>query len=431
VTSEVLLMNLEAVVMGADSAVTISDGEAYRVSQSGVEKIFVIDDSGPIAAMIYGGGDFGGLPWKTVFGQFKLQHKPDIGSVKAYAKAMIAGLSDISGLGLTPHANAEQQSFSAYIRGFLLDYAAGMVKLGWEFARPVHADIATRALSALREDILFEAVDPITATDHTGKTRDPLPRRRIEAGQALTDYIYAHIGTTLSEEMGRIFEGAQYPESLVREVLKLAAESLLLEWLPEHTYGYTTGLVIAGFGAADALPAMVSMEFIGAFGGTLKYRILRSDSPSAASEPVIVETYAQDDLTRAFLTGAMPEYEHHALHATEDILLAVIKEIGGSIGQSNRKLSDELVKTLRPIAQMAPHAGLHVARMERWHRVSSKLGPLLDSANAGILADYAQKFMELPVIEHELMREASVARPISILSMERGRYQTYRDGAKT
>ncbi|OYW82668.1 MAG: hypothetical protein B7Z26_02645, partial [Asticcacaulis sp. 32-58-5] len=110
---------------------------------------------------------------------------------------------------------------------------------------------------------------------------------------------------------------------------------------------------------------------------------------------------------------------------------AAWKQVNGRLGSwegYNRKLSDELVKALRPIARMAPHAGLHVARMERWHRVSMKMGPLLDSANAGILADYAHKFMELPVIEHELMKESSVARPISILSMERGRYQAYRDG---
>jgi hypothetical protein len=62
--------------------------------------------------------------------------------------------------------------------------------------------------------------------------------------------------------------------------------------------------------------------------------------------------------------------------------------------------------------------------------VFETLWPSLDSANADVLASHAMKLMELTVLEHELLSEPSVARPIWVLAMERGRHTWSKDGNK-
>ena len=120
VTSEVLLMNLEAVVLGADSAVTITGAERGRFSQAGIEKIYLINESGPVAAMVYGAGSYVGLPWKTVLGQFRDYCGPDLLTIEDYSERLIAYLADIgehTNVGL--NENYEILNFHRYIDDFI------------------------------------------------------------------------------------------------------------------------------------------------------------------------------------------------------------------------------------------------------------------------------------------------------------------------
>ena len=93
-------------------------------------------------------------------------------------------------------------------------------------------------------------------------------------------------------------------------------------------------------------------------------------------------------------------------------------------------MADSLTKPLTEIALNAPRIGVGTARHRRFSYVVPKLWPLLSSANAPVLAGFAAKFMELPIVEHELLKEETVARPVVVLAMERGSYHFIRDGVR-
>ncbi len=66
-TAEIAIANRQAIVLAADSAVTIG-GE--RVWKHG-NKIFSLGPTNDIAVMIYGSGEFSGFPWDTVIKTFR------------------------------------------------------------------------------------------------------------------------------------------------------------------------------------------------------------------------------------------------------------------------------------------------------------------------------------------------------------------------
>jgi hypothetical protein len=423
-TSEVLLMNLEAVVMGADSAVTISAPDRGRFSQSGIEKIFLINEKGPIAAMVYGGGSYCGLPWRTVLGQFSDYCGPELLSLDDYFAKLndyLANIEQHTDVGID--LSYEVDNFNSYIDDFIHDYLLWTLAAGWTPGQPIAETTAFKALKYLEEEVLFEPVLPY------GGDPEPVPRARAEASPRLTSLVARNLSSAVSTALGRKLQGVALPEAVIPPLLRLAVESLVVEWLPDSSL--YTGLVLTGFGAGQALPALYSFRFIGAFGGLLKTRRYAPRRPRPNSDPVIFHSYAQDQLIRGFVYGALPEYEMTLRHVTMDYLLRTFDAIVSNIGETNKKLAQQVSEQLADVAREATALGLNTAREQRSSEVFETLWPALDSANADVLSSHALKLMELTVLEHELLAEPSVARPIWVLAMERGRYYWLKDGVRT
>ena len=64
-TSEVAVMNKEAIALAADSAVTFSDGMGQKIFPS-ASKIFTMSKYHPVGAMIFGSASHMGVPWETI-----------------------------------------------------------------------------------------------------------------------------------------------------------------------------------------------------------------------------------------------------------------------------------------------------------------------------------------------------------------------------
>lgn len=423
-TSEVLLMNLEAVVMGADSAVTISAPDRGRFSQSGIEKIFLINEKGPVAAMVYGGGSYCGLPWRTVLGQFSDYCGPELLTLDDYFSKLndyLANIEQHTDVGIDP--SYEVDNFNSYIDDFIHDYLLWTLAAGWTPGQPIPETTAFKALKHFEEEVLFEPVLPY------GGEPEPMPRARAEASPRLTTLVARNLASAVSTALGRKLQGVTLPEAVIPPLLRLAVESLVVEWLPDSSL--YTGLVLTGFGAGQALPSLYSFRFIGAFGGLLKTRRYAPRRPRPNSDPVIFHSYAQDQLIRGFVYGALPEYEMTLRHVTMDYLLRTFDAIVSNIGETNKKLAQQVSEQLADVAREATALGLNTAREQRSSEVFETLWPALDSANADVLSSHALKLMELTVLEHELLAEPSVGRPIWVLAMERGRYYWLKDGVRT
>ena len=421
-TSEVLLMNLEAAVLGSDSAVTMFDANGRPFSQSGAEKIFIVNAQAPVAAMVYGVGLFAGYPWKTVIEDFARVCGPQPLSMRAYAEKLVLYLSNFGQDGpLKLEEAVEEVIFSLYLRAFLLDYRQWLEIFGWKAGSAVAADRATQALTAFSRQVLY--LEP------ESEDQEQLsPRPRLMTGDRLKAFITARFGPAFARELGRVFPNTPFPEAQVEPLAKLAVQSIMIEWLPVHAVLFTTGLVMSGYGAGAAVPSMVSMRFFGPFGGLVKYAEVRLKTPRAGIDPVLLETFAQADLTQAFLHGAMPAYEANAFRVQAHLLGDVVTDVLREAAAVNKPLAEKLAGMLRDVPFDYPAIAAHVARRVREQEVADKLLPQLNAATAENLAVLAAKFMEIPVIEHELLRDDGVGRPIVTLTMKPGKYTFHRDG---
>ena len=420
-TSEVLLMNLEASVLGSDSAVTMFDAAGRPFSQSGAEKIFVINEKAPVAAMVYGVGLFAGYPWKTVLEDFARICGPEPLTMRAYAEKLVLYLSAFGQGALKLEDAVEEVIFSLYLRAFLLDYRQWLQIIGWQAGTPVGEDRAAQALTVYSRQVLY--LEP-----ETEDQEQLSPRPRLMAGERLKTFIATQFGPAFAREMGRVFPSSLFPESQVEALAKLAVQSIMVEWLPAHAVLYTTGLVMSGFGAGAAVPSMVSMRFFGPFGGIVKYAEVRLKTPRAGIDPVLLETFAQADLTQAFLRGAMPTYEDNAFRVQAHLLGDVVTDVLREAAAVSKPLAQKLAGLLQDVPFQYPAIAAHVARRVREQEVADKLLPQLNAATAENLTVLAAKFMEIPVIEHELLREDGVGRPIVTLTMKPGRYTFHKDG---
>ncbi len=66
-TAEVALLNKTAVVLAADSAMTIAgSGKTYPA-----QKLFALTKHHPVGAMIYNNAEFMGIPWETLVKMYR------------------------------------------------------------------------------------------------------------------------------------------------------------------------------------------------------------------------------------------------------------------------------------------------------------------------------------------------------------------------
>ena len=68
-TAEIAILNRQAVVLAADSAVTIGRQKAWKTAN----KLFSLSPANDIGIMIYGSGDFLGYSWEIVAKMFREQ----------------------------------------------------------------------------------------------------------------------------------------------------------------------------------------------------------------------------------------------------------------------------------------------------------------------------------------------------------------------
>ena len=81
-TSEILIMNKNAIAMAADSAVTVGNSKTYN----GVNKLFMLSNDPPMGVMIFGSANFENIPLETLIKEYRkitnFKENNDIISIK-------------------------------------------------------------------------------------------------------------------------------------------------------------------------------------------------------------------------------------------------------------------------------------------------------------------------------------------------------------
>lgn len=92
-TAEIAILNKSAVALAADSAVTIQVGSGQKIYNT-VNKLFTLSKYQPVGIMVYGNGEFMGVPWESIIKAHRRElAKTEHGTLREYVDGFIAWLS--------------------------------------------------------------------------------------------------------------------------------------------------------------------------------------------------------------------------------------------------------------------------------------------------------------------------------------------------
>lgn len=294
-TSEIAVMNKEAVALAADSAVTFT-GEAGQKIFPSANKIFTLSKYQPVGVMIYGNADFMGIPWETIIKIFRKRlGAAAFQSVTGYAENFLDFLrqkdfpfsdSDIDQLayvdasirwclGRIKEKHSERVAMALVKEG----------KIDQEFSENLVSRLIR--IEAFRWDKADTA--PTVPANFVNTFRD-----------SFEDVIF--------EAIGEIFEGIPLTELAIEHLWEIAVH--LFQNFPRHIHiPASSGIVFAGFGTDDVFPVLESYTVEGRILDYLKHR--KEEKWCArigGSQDAVVLPFAQREMVDTFMAGIDPDF---------------------------------------------------------------------------------------------------------------------------
>ncbi len=386
-TSEVCVMNRQAVVLAADSASTVSgwvNGRQETRYFKGANKIFQLSDHHPVGLMIYDGADILRVPWEVVVKEFRrhLGNRSFV-DIAGYAAEFFNFLE------------TDARLFPTDVqRAAVVEVAKG-VAFGFAFDAEREAEDGPGRAQALRAG-MAAANDMIEAAPYGCG----LPAADAEA----------FINASIDEVAGYIEEILPFGDTPAPDDPKALARCALTLVLkrPQDHLG-TTGLVFAGFGDHDIFPSYVQYTSAGVVAG---HHLSDETSRASVSHdlPAAMAAFAQTGMSDTFQLGFTQDVFTAVLRtvseAFRDFAAAIAGDCGGDA--ANMPNLEELTEAAR---QKVSDAWLNQAREQHVYPLRRVLGVLpIDE-----MAELAETLINLQSLKEKVTKDtATVGGPIDV-----------------
>ena len=327
-TAEVGLMNRNGVALAADSAVTI--GHDARKIYTSAEKLFQLSECQPVAVMVYGGASFVGVPWETIIKTYRSEFGDDKrDSIRDYATHFLSYLR--TSRNLFPRAEQDKHVESIVggyyiglreqIKRTINDEAEKRGGLDTKDIPPILTKVVKANSSAIKSQPLFKDIDK--------KTRETFKRR-------FRDHV--------NEIRKAVFEALPFSSTAARMLTDSAFELLFRQCFGARL----SGLVIAGFGEAEFMPALIHFHIEDMVNNCLRF-VEKGQHIVGTDGDAVVMPFAQQDMVHSFMEGIHGELASHMTQSTQSLFTRAFDGILDSVKKSDAKLGDELSKVVQPI----------------------------------------------------------------------------------
>lgn len=330
-TSEVVIMNRRAIVLAADSAVTVTsllNGRREKKYLKGANKVFELSNHQPVAVMIFNMADLHSVPWEIIIKSYR-EHlgNNSFPSLQDYAKDLFLFVQNHTHL-FPPDRQDELFKVDCISAFFGL--------LDWINKKPEVVNAADIAAKNSEREKLFNGIaDEVRAA--------PLPSH-FRAG-AIDDALLKfgeEFEKLLAPALGAIGSGIS-PKSIVEIVVSAIFKNY--ERFLNHT-----GIVIAGFGDQAYFPGFVQFDCYGILLGSFiadkaKEKHVTVDDGSD------IQPFAMNDMVRTFMSGLSP-----------DIFDVVMKGLEGALSDLAQNVGAEL--NIEDVPNLAQHAEASVKKFQ-------------------------------------------------------------------
>ncbi|MBK6861280.1 MAG: hypothetical protein IPG95_13485 [Saprospiraceae bacterium] len=292
-TAEIGLLNKSAVVLAADSAVTIT--KANKIFNN-ANKIFKLDNGIPIGFMIYNNSHWMGIPLETIIKEYKkYRNGITLPTVDAYTNDIVNFIKS-NFLSFTT-----QKQVSEFVTSRIYDLLESFIEVTSDEVNEIIKKTRTKPKTITQEiSLLNKTFEKIVNFLITKEIQVP---KLIE----FADYNINEFKTEyykLFEEKFAQFCSAykiSYKKTIELKIFKLLFAELTHEFTGYEDY---TGIVIAGFGDDELFPTISEIKLGEIISQRLRYE--RKFSSISFESSALVAPYAQRDMVDTFVQGIDP-----------------------------------------------------------------------------------------------------------------------------
>lgn len=398
-TAEVGLMNRLGVALAADSAVSIGR-EANKIWTS-ADKLFHLSTSAPVGVMIYGNANFVGVPWESIVKEFRR----DLGDrrfrqLREYADRFFTFLSRHRELFPT---GQQEHVVSELVESLLLH-------LREQLERELTREAEERNGLDARE--IAPIVEKVVA-DRLAVVRS---HPRLDGfTPAVVSEIRRKAGPTVRNIRKQLFAELPMTASTAQKVASLALEMLSRRYLGP----YQSGVVIAGFGEAESMPALYSFDVEEMVVNRPRRALAKEEMVSLKNMAAIIP-FAQQDMVHAFLQGIDGEVAEYMSASTAQLFEGMLTAILGAVNNVNPGLAASIDQAVRPeVGQLLN--SLFQSWRERTIFHWSPVVEIVSSLPKDELAAMAEAFVNLTKFRRRITPEReTVGGPIDVAIITKG-----------
>lgn len=282
-TSEVIVMNQKALVLAADSAVTVTTNDGNTQTEKyykSANKIFELSSDEPVAIMLYNSVSFHAAPWEIIIKNYRKTIKGrSFSSTREYLDDF---LSHTAGLNSLFSISMQEDLFRGIVRYVIFKVLRQIEQLPSVVGE---IDVAKKDMARQIEFLTEEArLSSIALPPHCA------PILLYHQISALRNKIEAEIESEL------VSSGFPYDKSRITD---LGINGLLKEY---KIHLSNTGLFVAGYGSNDFFPSFEHCRVYGLILGILIYDYENGEKISL-DVSARVRGFAQTDMVNTFLFG--------------------------------------------------------------------------------------------------------------------------------
>lgn len=398
-TAEVGVLNRLGVALAADSAVSIGR-EANKIWTS-ADKLFHLSRSAPVGIMVYGNANFVGIPWETIVKEFRVELR-----------------------------DARFPRLEEYGERFFRFLARNRTL----FPLSAQAQVVSELVSSLLQHLRHEAQTRLTqeAEERDGLAEDEIPpildevvsnrlklirsQRRLRGyGEKAVAEIRRRYAPVVRGIRSEVFGNLPMRSGTSRKIASIA-----LEMLTRHYMGPSqSGVVIAGFGEREAMPALYAYD-IEEMGANRPRRILSQEAHITLDNRASIVPFAQQEIVHAFLQGIDQDLETHIRDSTSTLFTGAVDSILEAVRNVDQTLANSLSQAVRPEIQRVLRS-----LFEDWNRQQVfHWGPIVNIVSSlpkDELAAMAEALVNLTKFRRRITPEReTVGGPIDVAVITKG-----------
>lgn len=408
-TAEIAVFNKSAVSLAADSAVTISGEPGVNKIYNGADKLFALSKHHPVGIMVYGSADLCGIPWEMIIKQFRKElGNSSYDTIEGYAdkfwgflceRKNIIPLDVRENYLIDTYSNRFFPSFINHVENNRIDTIIDETgeRPSITETYEIIEEEAHIILNGLKEKPFFEGFDDDDIVASLEFTRN--------------------LSRLICEEKLHKEDGIDIPESLCGAIAELFAYITC----KKSPFGRNTGLVFAGYGEKEFMPAILAYDVLGYYKDKLRYspNLHKSSSGGLCG----VTAYAQEEEVETFLHGISHQLKSFMMDGIEfekEKIMVIAEEKLSSINLSEDD-SDNVLKAFKETISERFDKYQEIIETHIEDSYTSKVTEMIEFLPKQDLAYMAESLVNLTAFKRKVSYDnETVGGPIDVAIISKG-----------